>query len=456
MASGAWVRSAASRAVVRSSMSSIAGTSSRVARASSASPAAVITSFQLLLQIGGVAALGGRRPAEDRDRPRGVHVDFAVRPRSTAASRRIQICPAGKEACDERTDQAGGEAAARGGGPRAEALEEVGALPQRAAVGHRPRGLEPADEAWNDFTHDQSRSRAYHWGEDGLAGFSDDRHAAVLLARPVERPDPILKERLFGLTNSEGNHGEDVKEYYFYLDSTPTHAYMKMLYKYPQAAFPYERPGRREPAPRAQRARVRADRHRGVRRGPLLRRVRRVREGRPRGHLHPHHRRQPRAGGGPAARPAAALVPQHLVVGRRTRRGPSCEAGHRDGARSSPRRTPSSATRLLYCDGNPTSCCSPRTRPTATACGVSPNPTPYSKDGINDYLVHGRRSAVNPARTGTKAAAHYPHDGRPGQSADGPAAPDAAAARRARRSVRRRSSAIFAERKQEADEFYAD
>jgi hypothetical protein len=93
--------------------------------------------------------------------------------------------------------------------------------------------------AWNYFTHDQARSRAYHWGEDGLAGFSDDRQLLCFALALWNGKDPILKERLFGLTNSEGNHGEDVKEYYFYLDSTPTHSYMKYLYKYPQSAFPY-------------------------------------------------------------------------------------------------------------------------------------------------------------------------------------------------------------------------
>jgi hypothetical protein len=93
--------------------------------------------------------------------------------------------------------------------------------------------------AWNYFSHDQSRSRAYRWGEDGIGGISDDKqHVCFALALWNEK-DPILKERLFGLTNSEGNHGEDVKEYYYYLDSTPTHSYMKFLYKYPQSAYPY-------------------------------------------------------------------------------------------------------------------------------------------------------------------------------------------------------------------------
>ena len=94
-------------------------------------------------------------------------------------------------------------------------------------------------DAWNFFTHDQARSRAYRWGEDGIAGISDDKQRLCFALALWNGKDPILKERLFGLTNSEGNHGEDVKEYYFYLDSTPTHSYMKYLYKYPQAAFPY-------------------------------------------------------------------------------------------------------------------------------------------------------------------------------------------------------------------------
>ena len=94
-------------------------------------------------------------------------------------------------------------------------------------------------DAWNYFTHDHARSRAYRWGEDGLAGISDDRQRLCFALALWNGKDPILKERAFGLSNSEGNHGEDPKEYYFYLDSTPTHSYMKYLYKYPQAAFPY-------------------------------------------------------------------------------------------------------------------------------------------------------------------------------------------------------------------------
>src|SRR5215468_919500 len=97
----------------------------------------------------------------------------------------------------------------------------------------------PYGTAWDYFPHDHARSRAYRWNEDGIAGISD-RHQQICFGLALwNGRDPILKERLFGLSGSEGNHGEDVKEYYFYLDSTPTHSYMKYLYKYPQRAFPY-------------------------------------------------------------------------------------------------------------------------------------------------------------------------------------------------------------------------
>jgi len=95
-------------------------------------------------------------------------------------------------------------------------------------------------EPWEYFPHDHARSRAYRWGEDGLLGITDRQGRLCFALSLWNGKDPILKERLFGLTGSEGNHGEDVKEYYFYLDSTPTHSYMKALYKYPQNEFPYE------------------------------------------------------------------------------------------------------------------------------------------------------------------------------------------------------------------------
>src|SRR5271165_693550 len=97
----------------------------------------------------------------------------------------------------------------------------------------------PHGTAWEYLPHDHARSRAYRWGEDGIAGMSDDQCRLCLSLALWNGRDPIPKERMFGLTNSEGNHGEDVKELYYYLDGTPTHSYMRMLYKYPQAAFPY-------------------------------------------------------------------------------------------------------------------------------------------------------------------------------------------------------------------------
>ena len=106
-------------------------------------------------------------------------------------------------------------------------LEGVGPIPLRAPMGHRPRGLQPGRDAWNYFTHDQARSRAYRWGEDGSPGSATTSSGYASRWPCGTARDPILKERLFGLTNSEGNHGEDVKEYYFYLDSTPTHSYLK-------------------------------------------------------------------------------------------------------------------------------------------------------------------------------------------------------------------------------------
>jgi hypothetical protein len=99
----------------------------------------------------------------------------------------------------------------------------------------------PDGNAWSYLPHEHARSRAYRWGEDGIAGFSDDRQHLCLSLALWNGRDPLLKERLFGLTNSEGNHGEDVKELYYYLDATPTHSFLKMLYKYPQGEFPYRR-----------------------------------------------------------------------------------------------------------------------------------------------------------------------------------------------------------------------
>ena len=173
--------------------------------------------------------------------------------------------------------------------------------------------------AWDYFTHDQSRSRAYRWGEDGLGGISDDKQLLCFALALWNGKDPILKERLFGLTNSEGNHGEDVKEYYFYVDSTPTHSYMKSLYKYPQREFPYRdllETNRRRSREEMEyelldTGAFHEDRYFDVflefaKEGPedLLIRV-------------SVHNRGPGAGAAPS--PPDALVPEHVVVGRRQR-----------------------------------------------------------------------------------------------------------------------------------------
>ena len=172
-------------------------------------------------------------------------------------------------------------------------------------------------DAWGDLPHDHARSRAYRWGEDGLLGISDERGRLYFALALWNGRDPILKERLFGLTGPEGNHGEDVKEVYAHLDATPTGSYLKALYRYPQGAFPYadlvaENARRGRDGPEYELADT-GD----PRRGPLLRRRRRVRQGRPRGHRHPDRRHEPRPGDGDAPPAADAVVPQHLVVGSR-------------------------------------------------------------------------------------------------------------------------------------------
>ncbi|MBV8964243.1 MAG: glucosidase [Hyphomicrobiales bacterium] len=125
-------------------------------------------------------------------------------------------------------------------GPEARAWRRFGPYLSERQWGTVREDYSATGDAWNYLTHEEARSRAYRWGEDGIAGFSDDELAWCLSLALWNEKDPFLKERLFGLTNAEGNHGEDVKELYFYLDATPTHSYLRMLYKYPQACFPYE------------------------------------------------------------------------------------------------------------------------------------------------------------------------------------------------------------------------
>ncbi len=171
-------------------------------------------------------------------------------------------------------------------------------------------------DSWSAFTHDQARSRAYRWGEDGLAGLSDDKQLLCVSLALWNGADPILKERLFGLTNSQGNHGEDVKECYFYLDATPTSSYLRMLYKYPLHEFPYDEllgvngaRSRQDPEYELLDTGVFDDGYADV--------VVEYAKAAPEDILHAGHGHQPRPGrGGPAAC-CPRLVPPYLVVGRR-------------------------------------------------------------------------------------------------------------------------------------------
>ena len=172
-------------------------------------------------------------------------------------------------------------------------------------------------DAWSYFSHDQARSRAYRWGEDGIAGISDDKQRLCLALALWNERDPILKERLFGLTNAEGNHGEDVKEYYFYVDNLPTHSYERYLYKYPQAEFPYDDLAAVNRARSPARHGIRAPRHGCLRGRALFRRRGGAREERAGRHSVPHHRAQSLRPGRRAARAAHPVVPQHVVLGRR-------------------------------------------------------------------------------------------------------------------------------------------
>ena len=229
----------------------------------------------------------------------------------------------------------------------------------------------PGGTAWEFFPHDHARSRAYRWGEDGIAGISD-RHQMICFALALwNGRDPILKERLFGLTGNEGNHGEDVKEYYFYLDSTPTHSYMQMLYKYPQAEFPYQalvdenrRRGRSEPEFELYDTGVFA-------RESLLRCFCGIRQRQRRGYFYPHYRMESRAGSSHAASVADAVVSQYLVVGQGLAAADdpqgdsawteSCAANCSTGSTESAGCLPQASR----------NCFSPKTKPTTHGCSTA-------------------------------------------------------------------------------------
>jgi hypothetical protein len=311
--------------------------------------------------------------------------------------------------------------------------------------------------AWDYFTHDQARSRAYRWGEDGLAGVSDDHQVLCFALALWNGRDPILKERLFGLTNSQGNHGEDVKEYYFYLDSTPTHSYMKYLYKYPHAAYPYvdlietnRRRGRQELEYELLDTGIFAeDRYFDVfveyakadpedlnvkitvaNRGPEAATL----------HLLPTlWFRNTWMWSDSGAKPS--------LEGRRHKEYSVVSSHHTD-----PLFAESLVDHDLYCEGDVPLLFTENETNNAKLFGGE-NASPYVKDGINDFVVDGRADAINPSLRGTKASPHYVLELAAGET----------------RTVRLRLTRavpgdagdpfqdfdeVFAKRLQEADEFY--
>jgi hypothetical protein len=266
-------------------------------------------------------------------------------------------------------------------------------------------------DAWNYFSHDQARSRAYRWGEDGLGGICDDHQVLCFALALWNGRDPILKERLFGLTNSEGNHGEDVKEYYFYLDSTPTHSYMRYLYKYPQAAFPYvdliegnRRRGRHEPEYELLDTGIfDQDRYFDVvveyakaATDDVLVRITAHNRGSEAATLHLlptlwfRNTWSWKGGGSKPVIEAIGGTASSVV-----------RAHHTD-----PLFQESLEDYYLYTEAKAPWLFTDNETNHARLFG-SPNAGPFVKDGINEFLVHGRAGAVNPALTGTKVAAHH-------------------------------------------------
>jgi hypothetical protein len=266
-------------------------------------------------------------------------------------------------------------------------------------------------DAWNFFTHDHARSRAYRWGEDGIAGISDDKQHLCFSLALWNGKDPILKERLFGLANGEGNHGEDVKEYYFYLDSTPTHSYMKYLYKYPQAAYPYTA------LTETNRRRTRNDMEYELLDTGVFNdnRYFDVFVEYAKGEAEDILIKIAAANRGPEAAELHILPTlwfrndwsKWIAESNRAPEKPNIKQ-----VEASAGATAVSAAHsllgafILSCEGDVPLLFTENETNHARLFG-SQNESPYVKDGINDHVVHGRQETVNPAKQGTKVAAHY-------------------------------------------------
>jgi hypothetical protein len=316
-------------------------------------------------------------------------------------------------------------------------------------------------DAWNYFPHEHARSRAYRWGEDGIAGFSD-RHQRICFALALwNERDAILKERLFGLTNEQGNHGEDVKEYYFYLDATPTSSYLKYLYKYPQAAFPYDqlleenrKRTRQDPEYELLDTGVFAEsryfdvfvEYAKATAEDILIRITAFNRG-----------------------PEAA--PLHLIPtlwfrntwswGGDIREAKAKRIASADGLTIIGASQADYGTRWLIAEGSPEALFTENETNGELLYGVK-NRTPYTKDAFHRYIVHGQKDAVNPAQFGTKAALHYPLKLKPGASVEirlrltdqTPIATSGTGSLSTSNFFGPRFQGIFDERIREADEFY--
>jgi len=314
-------------------------------------------------------------------------------------------------------------------------------------------------DAWNYFTHDHARSRAYRWGEDGLAGISDDKQRLCFALALWNGKDPILKERLFGLTNSEGNHGEDVKEYYFYLDSTPTHSYMKYLYKYPQAAYPYS-------------DLVDTNRHRSrndmeyelldtgvfhddryfdvfveyAKGGPedILVRITAINRGSDASELQIlptlWFRNDWSAWIAPSNRAAEKPILKQIQGETGTS---AVEASH-----------PLLGNYLFSCEGDvPLLFTENETNHELLFPGQK-NESLHVKDGINNYIVQGNQSSVNPDKKGTKVAAHYKFSVGGGQSKVIRLRLSSSSENQNAKPFGKQFDDVFSARLREADEFY--